>query len=92
MLVYGSVARGEADRYSDLDLVVVVRSGDHAAEVEQSFLDSWGCLFDFVKDSKRICFLKRPFIKVELSVIPEDRLSELRTMFTEPRMTEVERA
>jgi protein tyrosine/serine phosphatase len=92
MFVYGSVVRGEADRYSDLDLVVIVRQVDQAAEVEQSLLDSWGCLFDFVKDRKHICFLERPFIKVELSVVPEDRLSELRTIFTEPRLTEVERA
>jgi predicted nucleotidyltransferase/protein-tyrosine phosphatase len=92
VFVYGSIARGESDRYSDLDLVVIVRSGDQAAEVERSLLDSWECLFDFVKDRKHVCFLKRPFIKVELSVVPEDRLSELHTMFTAPPAIEVERA
>ena len=92
IFVYGSIARGEADRYSDVDLVVVVRSRDSVTEAEQSLLSSWEFLFDFVKDGKHIAFLKRPFTKIELSVVPEDRLSEIRSMFAEPRMTEVERA
>jgi len=92
IFVYGSIARGEADRHSDVDLVVVVRSSNQVVEVEQDLLGSWECLFNFVKDSKHIAFLKRPFIKVELTVVPEDRLSELRTMLAESPVIDMQRA
>ena len=88
LAVYGSAARGEADPYSDLDLVAVVRNPDDAAVVEREIVLRRETVLDFSKGGKRVAFVKDPFVKVEVTVVLEDRLPEVRRLFLESRIPE----
>ncbi len=90
--VYGSVARGDVDPYSDIDLVVVTKSADQVAEVEKELVESWESVFDFTKADKRIVFLKHPFVKIEFAVVTAGQHGQVDRLFIESRIPNPSRA
>lgn len=81
ILLYGSVPRGTADHFSDVDLIVVQSADSNPGELVESIVSEFDVLFRLSKDGKSVLYLRRPAIKIELTMIEPARLPEFKDYF-----------
>ncbi len=89
---YGSLARGDADPYSDIDLLVVTGQESGPEGIAREFASRHDSMLAFQRDGKYVLFLRKPAVRVELLVVPEKRLQEVHRLFVESRIPDASRA
>ena len=90
--IYGSLARGDADPYSDIDLLVATGQESVPEGIAREFSSQHDSMLAFQKDGKYVLFLRKPAVRVELLVVPERRLQEVRRLFMESRIADTSRS
>jgi protein-tyrosine phosphatase len=89
VLLYGSVPRGTADHFSDIDLIVVRSSDVTTEEIVKSLKSELDVPFFLDKDGKSVFFLRSSTTKVELSVTDPTGLPEFGAYFEGSRIVDL---
>ncbi|MCL4517982.1 MAG: tyrosine-protein phosphatase [Thaumarchaeota archaeon] len=92
VLAYGSLARGDADDYSDIDLVLVIDSTESAFQIKGEFKELFDVTYSFDSDKKHALLLRKPPTKLEYFVVPLSDLDSVKRFFVETRFEDTHRA